>query len=197
MICRTAYKDGDGVKLCDEDRPPMESIVARLRERVPIKLSSLFIEDIQNDCTCATETYDSGWHEMHIFYTSPEGIKQHVVGDRLPLPMKPDFSEKDIWDLLEASSKLAATTNHNFNVLHKMLFNPESDVKKLWRCFEEHCYPITTNRSGDIMGWITAPFVPKDCAFFLPEPEFFGAISVNVDKFGAFCQARNMVRIGL
>lgn len=191
------YADRDGVKLCEADRPPFQSIMDRLNQRVSQKLVNLFVADIQNDCACSTETYDAGFSDCHMFYTSPEGIKLHVIGERLPLPMKSDFSEKDIWDLLKAASAKASAADHGFNINQHMLYNTESDVKKLWEVFEKHCHPVHVNRSGDITGWIAAPFVPKECVFFTPEPEFFGAISVNIDKFGAFCIAKNMVRIQL
>lgn len=192
----TAYVDRDGVKLCKADRPPMETIGARLNERVPLRLQNLFVVDIQNDCCCSTETYDA-WFEAAMIYISPDGIKAHTFGDRLPLPMKPDFSEKDIWDLLEAGSKKASTVDDGHVVFCHMLHNPSSPIDKVGEAFVKHCGYININRSGDKMGWMKATFVPKDCVFFLPEPEFFGVISVNIDKFGAFCLARNMLRIEL
>lgn len=192
-------KDIDSVKLCEAERPPIESIVARLRERVPLKLSNLFVEDIQNDCCCSTETYDAWFdgNDASMFYTSPNGIKLHTFGDRLPLPMKPDFSEKDVWDLLETASKKASTVDDGHIVFCHMLHNPTSTIDKVGEAFVKHCGYININRSGDIMRWMPAPFVPKDCVFFTPEAEYFGAISANVDKFGAFCIARNMLRIEL
>lgn len=187
---------GDGVKLPESERPDFNLIRKRLEDRVSRKIRSLFVEDIQNDCTCSTESYDSDVN-VDTFFTSSEGIKAHHFGTKLNLPMKDEFSEKDILDLLERAL-VEASDGHGDLTYCKMLYNTKSDGKQLWQTFEKYCgYPPHMNRSGDIYDWVALPFVPEDCVYFLPDPEFFGAISVNIDKFGAFCFANHILKKSL
>lgn len=187
---------GDGVKLPESERPDLNLIRKRLEDRVSRKIRNLFVEDVQNDCTCNTETYDSDLN-INTFFTSSEGIKEHSSDSRLPLPMKEEFSEKDILDLLERAIVKAVDSRDDL-IYCKMLYNPKSDGKQLWATFEKQCgYSPPMNRSGEIYDWVPLPFVPEDCVYFVPDPEFFGAISVNIDKFGAFCFGNHIVKKSL
>lgn len=186
---------GEGIKLPEAERPSLESISKRLDDRIPRRVQNLFVQDIQNDCVCATETYDS-YPDSLIVYTSPEGLKR-CNSSRLPLPMQPEISEKDIWDLLEAACTNCDGSGSADLLYSKMIYNPASDIKRLFEVFEKHCYPVHMNRSGEIMGWLAATFTPVDCCYMIPEPEFFGAISVNINKFGVFCFANTILKVRL
>lgn len=177
---------GDGVKLPEAERPPMASISKRLDDRVSRKLQSLFVADIQNDCTCSIERYDSDM-SGNVLYLSVEGIKEKTIGNGLPLPMKEDISDQEIWSLLEAAIKHAGNILGNFGIW-AMLYNSKCDSEKLQKAMLEWSRYIHPERI------LSADFVPIDCVFFFPDPEFFGAISVNIDKFGAFCIADHIVK---
>jgi len=185
---------GDGEKLPEAERPSIASISKRLDDRISRKIQNIFVQDIQNDCTCKTETYDSCF-DQHVIYLS-EGDAQSSRGARIPLPMLNDLSEKDICSLLEVACKVAG---NEWGDLHfsKMIYNPFNDRKKMYMAFEKYVHPIHINRSGEIYDWIPMDFVPLDCVYLIPEPEFFGVISVNIDKFGAFCFAHNIIKIDL
>lgn len=187
---------GEGIKLPESERPSFESIHKRLDQMVSRKIQNIFVVDIQNDCTCSTEIYDADGFDNTVCYTSPEGLKENKWSSRLPLPMKNDLSEQEILNLLELACKYASDSCYDL-VYRRMLYNPKSDVKKLYEIFEKYCHPVNINRSGDIMGWIPAAFVPEDCVYLIPDPEFFGALSVNIDKFGVFCIGNNVIRKSL
>jgi hypothetical protein len=185
---------GDGVKLLECDRPPIAEISKRLDDRISRKIQNFFVQDIQNDCSCNTETYDSGL-EPNVFYISKEGIKEFPLQDRIPLPMKDDITEKEILDLLESACTKARDNCGDFS-FRCMLYNPKSDIKKLIETFQEWVGLITFNR-GEPHGWIPASFVQEDCVYFLPDPEVLGVISVNIDKFGAMCFGKNIFKVEL
>ena len=185
---------GDGVKLAEAERPPISLISKRLDDRVSKKIQNIFVQDIQNDCSCFTETYDSDFDKAAIYLTE-DGVKIQNM-NQLPLPMMNDISEKDIITLLETAC-IHAGNKWNDLFLSKMLYNPASDGKKMFLAFEKYGHPVHMSRSGDIYGWIPMDFVPIDCVYLIPDPEFFGCLSVNIDKFGAFCYAHNIIKVSL
>jgi hypothetical protein len=185
---------GDGIKLPENERPPVSSISKRLDERISRKIQNIFVQDIQNDCTCSIETYDSDICN-DLVYLSKDGI-QNGSSNKIPLPMLNNICEKDIINLLELACKKAGNKWDDI-LLSKMLYNPANDGKKMIMVFEKYIHPIHVNRSGDVYGWIPMDFVPLDCVYLIPEPEFFGVLSVNIDKFGAFCFTNNIIKVDL
>lgn len=181
---------GDGDKLLESERPSIDYLWNVLNSKISKKLQNLFVIDLQTDCACATETYDATESAL---CTSLNGIKEQIYGDRICLQMKKDICDQEIIDLLDAACKKAS--DKLVDLIPKcMLYNPNSDVKKLWEMFEKHCYPVTVSRSGIKWGWNSFDFVPEDCVYFLPQPEFFGVITANVDKFGALCFPKSIMR---
>jgi hypothetical protein len=185
---------GDGIKIPLDQRPPISSLSKRLNEKISKKILDIFVQDIQNDCACSTETYDTDLMN-EIVYLSKDGVKVEAR-DRMPLPMLNDISEKDIINLLDAACKKAGNKWDDI-LLSKMLYNPSNDGKKMVMVFEKYVHPIHVNRSGDIHVWIAMDFVPPDCVYLIPEAEYFGVITANIDKFGAFCFTNNIIKIDL
>jgi len=48
------------------------------------------------------------------------------------------------------------------------------------------------NTNKFILDQVNLNFLPTNRKWFLPSPEFFGVITVNINKFGAFCIPSNM-----
>jgi hypothetical protein len=189
---------GNGIKVPESERPPFSLISKRLDDRVSRKIQNIFVQDIQNDCTCSIEVYDRDIDKV-VVYLSSDGTKEMSFGDRFPLPMLEDLSTDNIYDLLKRACELASHTRPQNMFFARMLYNPESNPEAVDRALNELGSSIVIRgRDGVIltesMPTIGLSFVPKDSVFFLPDPEFFGAISVNIDKFGAFCFPQNMMR---
>lgn len=84
-------------KLPESERPPTESIHKKLNEKISRKLQNLFVIDLQNDCGCPFETYEFDTNKEAI-HTSESGLKSNVFG-RLPLPMKADITEQEVYEI--------------------------------------------------------------------------------------------------
>jgi hypothetical protein len=179
-------------KLPLSERPSFDFVKSRLRERIPQQLSNLFVEDFQNDCGCDVETYDSELSATTV-YLSLEGIKEFTDSERTVLPMMPDICSQNIWDLLEYACQKAGN-KFSGAWLSTMLYNSNSDIQKVINVYKKHFGPVEFDYTGEIKNGLTAPFVPENCVYFLPEPDCFGVISVNASKFGAFCYTMNIMR---
>jgi hypothetical protein len=77
--------DEMGNKLPESERPTFESIHRKLNEKVSHSIQKFFVPDIQNDCSCNIESYDSG-QEVDVLCLTSCGIKCVKVGT-LHLPM--------------------------------------------------------------------------------------------------------------
>jgi len=179
---------GDGIKVPMCERPPMALISKRLDDRISRNLQKLFVLDLQNDCGCSTELYDSD-PEIRMVYVSESGVRESY-GDRLSLPMIRDISDKDIMALLEEAGKISPGTWVSDIYPAHMLYNPDSDMEWVTSVFAKYIDIQVFNDRA-----IALPFIPKEQIWILPDQEFFGCISVNIDKFGAFCIAHQIVKI--
>jgi len=186
---------GEGIKLLEADRPSVASIYKRLDDRISSPLKNLFLTDIQNDCSCNTEIYDCESQEG-VFYLSKEGIEEFPLQTRLPLYMKDDISEIEVWNLIRSACAKASDTDMNQSYNH-MLFNPKSDIIKVKKKFENWINPFAYDRAGNPKGWISVNFVPENYVYLIPYSEFFGVISANIDKFGAMCFGKNIFKVKL
>lgn len=184
---------GDGVKLAEAERPPISIISKRLDDRVSRKIQNIFVQDIQNDCSCTTETYDSDFDKA-VTYLSEEGIK---IQNMSPLPMMNDISEKDVLNLIETACNHAGNECGDV-IISKMIYNPSTYGLRLKEVWEKSTgRDVHFTRSGETPEWIPMDFVPVDCVYLIPEPEFFGCLSVNIEKFGAFCFSHNIIKVPL
>lgn len=181
-------------KLPEDQRPPFAIIEAKLKERLSNKLARIFVQDIQNDCACDIEIYECDYD--CILHTSLGGVKELSFG-RCTLPMQKDLTDKEIWILLEEACK-KASLSPSFDLWNTMFYNVDSDIDKVLAIWQKTTsMDISANRGSEIVGWVAADFVPIDCVYFLPEPEFFGVISVNIGGFGVLCFPKNILRKSL
>lgn len=184
--------DEHGIKLPEHERPSLSSIYKKI-DHIPNHLQNIFVNDIQNDCTCSIEVYDSD-HSNTVFYVSVDGIKEYKMFDeRIRLPMIDSISEKDIWNLLQVACENSKNEWNDILFGH-MLYNPQSDKLKLEKAYEKYVGRIHMFGDRSIAGWVAADFVPQDYVYLIPQPEFFGVLSTNIDKFGAFCFTRNIIK---
>lgn len=190
---------GEGIKLPEDQRPSISSIWAKVDKKIPKVLQNVLVMDVQNDCGCTIEKYDTE-PAREVVYLTSEGIKEATFAEgRLPLPMLDDISEADIWSVMQRACELATESFPEELVISKMLFNPHVSRKDLLIAFERWSRPARIkNRYDELImeyyDWISAPFVPMDCVYFIPDPEFLGCISVNVDKFGVFCIPKHIAK---
>lgn len=182
-------------KLPEHLRPPFNEIVEKLNARISQKFRSLFIFDIQNDCSCDIEKYDVIDQESSALVISKNGIEK-LDSSLIHLPMMPEISDKDIWSLLEKAIEYAPDRQLNHDIwLNRMLYNPSSDMEAVCKEFKKVAkHDIWLNKDGTIFGFWPADFVPKDFVYFIPEPDFFGVISAVIDKYGAFCMPKQMLK---
>ena len=175
-------------KLPIEERPPYEEIRGRLLSRVSAQYRQLFVEDVQNDCACDIETYDRDLEYDTWYLSAPDKVEKIMFGDKIPLPMLPDISDKSILLLLERACKDIGFNPTTDTVPGALLTNAKSTGDKIVHIMEKVLNRgISMNRSGLVYGLAFADFVPVDEFILLPEPEFFGAITNNIGGYGAFC----------
>lgn len=185
-------EDHDSIqKLPESERPPYSLIQKRLDERVSKTIQNLFIVDIQNDCTCHIEKYAADIDMKYVFFSSG-GIKIHTLGDQIKLPMQTEISNQDIWKLLEIACMNSSSLKKYPFPYERVLFNPKSNIEKCIKQYEKYCRRDWTSYQRN---WVSASFVKEDCVYFVPDPEFFGVISANIDKFGCFCIADSILKV--
>lgn len=183
-------------KLPENERPPYEEIHKRLFDRVSYQYAQLFVPDIQNDCACPIETYDCDVNYDTWYLTASDKVEKVMFGERLPLPMIPEISNESILLLLKTACKDIKEDQRDYDVVPSaLLTNSKSTGNKIVHIMEKVIgRGIVANRSGVIHGLAFADFIPVDEFVILPDPEFFGALTVNVGGFGAFCFARNLFK---
>lgn len=169
-------------KLPIEERPPWNDVRDRLHSRVSHKYRQIFIPDIQNDCACTIESYDCDT-EIDTWYLSAiDKVEPVLFKTRLDLPMIPEISDKAIELLLKKAYEVAGDkpnpdllytaviTNHNSDKISEV--QPKNYIDRV----------------------VLVDFVPVNEFVMLPDPEFFGALSVNIGGYGAFCFSSNIFK---
>lgn len=183
-------------KLPMNERPPFGDIERRLFDRVSYQYRQLFVSDIQNDCSCSIEVYDRepAWDTWIL--SELDKVEKITFGERLALPMLSDISDKSVLSLLKTACD-NIKGEHDPDVLPgALLTNTKSTSDKITHLMEKTIgRGIVANRSGIIYGLAFVDFLPIDEFVLVPEPEFFGALSVNIGGFGAFCISNNLIRI--
>lgn len=174
-------------KLPENERPPYEEIQRRLFERVSKQYRELFVPDIQNDCSCPIESYDCDTDSDTWYLSAPDKVEKVLFKSRLDLPMIPDISDKAILMLLKKACENVADHPCDDTVPCKVLASPQSNRDKLIK--------VLSRVYGNASNVIYLDFIPVDDFIMVPEPEFFGALSVNIGGFGAFCFSRNLFRM--
>jgi hypothetical protein len=178
-----------GLKISEDQRPSSSSISKRLNDRISRKIQNLFVQDIQNDCCCDIERYDTNTDvKNYSIYLSETDIKSSLNGSKtLCLPMLNNISEKNIFHLLEEAGNQSdgnvLSDNVSINLFPRfVIYNPDSNIENVIYTYREY-----TNLNSFQDDSVAVKFVPKHQVWFTPDPEFFGCISVNIDKFGVFC----------
>jgi len=170
-------------KLPENERPPWKEIQTRLFNKVSHRYRQLFIPDIQNDCACSIESYDCDLEIDTWYLAATDKVEKVSFNIRLDLPMIEDISDKSIELLLKkVYENVSDTPNHDL-VYTAVITNYHSDkmaeVKQL-----NYIDRVTL-----------VDFIPVNEFIMAPDPEFFGALSVNIGGFGAFCFAGNLFKI--
>lgn len=173
-------------KLPLSERPPSKDIEKKLFDRVSKRYRDLFVLDIQNDCACSIETYDSDPECGFVYLSGEDKIKETIYADKIVLPMISNISDKSILLLLQKACENVGTNPPEDILPYTVLTNPKSDKTKLNKVFAK------TYGSNPIA--LHLDFIPVDDFIMVPEPEFFGAISVNIGGFGAFCFPKNLYK---
>lgn len=151
------------------------------------KLLDLFVVDVPTDSS-VNPLYDLDLKDGNAFVISADGIMEAPIDitGRLECPTLESITAKDVWKLLDWARSLAPDSPIDPLLVSKMLYNPESDPQKLFETSEKYGVPFTPNRSGECHWWVQALFLPKDRVYLLPDPEHFGCIFCNGEKFAAF-----------
>jgi hypothetical protein len=169
-------------KLPESERPPWNDIQKRLFDKVSHRYRQLFIPDIQNDCACPTESYDCD-AEMDTWYlTAPDKAEKVLFKTRLDLPMLEDISDSSIELLLKKACENISDTPNPDLVYTAIITNHHSDK-------------ISQIKPLNYIDRVAlVDFIPVNEFIMLPDPEFFGALTVNIGGFGAFCFSGNLFK---
>ena len=174
------------IKLPEHERPPYEEIQGRLFSRVSKQYRDLFVPDIQNDCACPIESYDCDNDSDTWYLSESNKVEKVLFKVRLDLPMISEISDESILMLLKKACENVGENPIDDVVPVKVLTNPKSDRDKLIK--------VLSQLYGDASSVVYLDFIPVDDFIMVPEPEFFGALSVNIGGFGAFCFSRNLFK---
>jgi hypothetical protein len=182
-------------KLPECERPPFKEIEKRLNDRVSQQYRQLLVQDIQNDCGCEFETFDRDIDLKAWYLDGSQSVKALQYGDRLPVPMLPDISDQDIIALFKAVCDDAIDHPLKDIVPAAVIANPKCDKNKLVHILDSVTKTgLVINRSGVTHGLAFMDFIPEDTFYILPDPEYLGAITVNITGFGAFCFSGNIAK---
>lgn len=169
-------------KLPESERPPWKDIQKRLFDKVSHRYRKLFIEDIQNDCSCPIESYDCDLEIDTWYLSAPDKVEKVLFQTRLDLPMIKDFSDKSIELLLKKAYENSGDTPNPDLVYTAVIMNPKSDK-------------MSQVKSLNYIDRITfVDFIPVNEFIMVPDPEFFGALTTNVGGYGAFCFSSNIFK---
>lgn len=163
---------GDKIPL--DQRPSFESLSKKIDLLLPKQIQKMFVVDFQNDCACDIETYDVD--ASNLYYLEKNGISNHKLGSRFCCPMLPEISVKDVCDLLlkvfENAIELNSMPDCEF-----IIINNDSSLSNVYS------------------NTIKVPLNNNEYVYFIPQPEYFGCLSVNLAGFGLFCFAYDIFKI--
>ena len=168
------------VKLPESERPDSRIMRERLYNKVSPLYRQMLIEDVQNDCACEIETYDAEGDADMWYLSAPDKVELNPNVSRMCLPMIPDISNESILLLLKKICENVQGTSTSDVVPYVGLVNSKATQE------QEEQVRKRIYRSWKTEGIIRVDFVPEDTYFLFPEPEFFGALGMNIRGYGAF-----------
>lgn len=184
---------GEGIKIPESERPSFKVISDQLNAKISKQLQDLFVIDLQNDCACSTETYDSDLGR-NAYYLSHSGIEKNLI-DQITLPMLHSVTEQSIKELVAIATKHAG--NDTFDQIYcGMIYNPVINFDRVLKTYRRYCGEPNYDTRG-IYRWHANELVNNDYVYLIPDPEFFGVISANLGGFGAFCLASCIWKVPL
>lgn len=184
---------GEGVKIPENERPSFAIISKQLDACLSRDLQKIFVQDIQNDCSCDIERYDSEIDPKHyVAYISKNGIEFSIGKQQVCLPMLPTICEKDVLQLLKAAGDRSDGYGPIDCDPRWMIYNPNSDFDHVLKTYVAHM-PIASFEHFK-KDSIRTDIVPIDQVWFTPDAEFFGCLSCNIDKFGIFCMPNQIYK---
>ena len=167
-------------KLPESERPDSRIMRERLQSKVSILYRQMFIEDVQNDCACEIETYDAEGDTDMWYLSAPDKVELNPNVSRMCLPMIPDISDQSILLLLKKVCENAHGLSGSDVIPYVGLVNAKATQE------QQDLVRKRIYRSWKQEGIILTDFVPEDTYFLFPEPEFFGALGMNIRGYGAF-----------
>lgn len=175
-------------KLPESERPDSKLMRDQLYSKVSPQFRQIFVEDVQNDCACEIETYDAIDEASMWYLSATDKVELNPSIHRMCLPMIPDISDQSILLLLKKVCENVQSLSDADVVPYVALLNlkatteqQESVRKRIYRSWKQE-------------GIILVDFIPEDTYFLLPEPEFFGALTMNIRGYGAFGISKTVSR---
>lgn len=175
-------------KIPESERPDWRGMHTRLQSKVSIPYRQMFVEDVQNDCACEIETYDAEGDTDMWYLSAPDKAELNPHKSRMCLPMIEDISDQSILLLLEKVCESVSGLSTADVVPYVGLLNPKATTE------QQDLVRKRIYRSWKQEGIILVDFVPEDTYFLFPEPEFFGALGMNIRGYGAFGVTKTVSR---
>lgn len=178
------------MKLPEDQRPDWTEMRKRLYSKVSAPLRQIFIEDVQNDCACEIETYDIVDQDTTgcFYLAAPDRVEILHSCNKVNLPIIPDISDESIRLLLRTVCEKVSGVSNADTIPYVAMVHPNATPEQK-ALVDKQIY-----RSSDWKpdGIILADFVPEDGYYLFPEPEFFGALTMNIGGYGAFGMPRTV-----
>lgn len=185
-------------KIPENERPPIKEIEIFVNTRIDKKLQSLFVLDLQNDCSCDTENFDADESSGFAFVSQTEINKLNSYWcTALQLPMLEDFTQEHLINLLKWAGDHSSETGYYDCTPMVVLYNENLSVSnEMINIFDEEYKKHRAKYEAPNIKPKLVPvsFVLPDEIWILPEPEFFGAICANIGKIGAFCSTNKIMK---
>lgn len=172
-------------KLPECERPNSSLMKKKLYSKISSPFRQIFIEDVHYDCGCEIETYDAEIGD-HIWYLSAPDKVEFNYRSRISLPVILDISDQSISLLLEKVCKEVHGITTGDVVPYVALLNNKATTE------QQDLVRSRIYRQSE--GIVLTDFVPENTYFLFPEPEFFGAITMNIRGYGAFGITTNVSR---
>ena len=180
------------MKLPLEQRPNIKSIENRLTSRIDKKLLNLFVIDLQNDCDCEIEKYGFDYLDK-VLILDNHNVRFH---NDINLPMMNEICNQDIKNLLTEAFKYAKDTPGDTHY-SKVIYNTNTQLSlETFNILDNIC-PLYQGRSGVSLNYFGLDFIEPGFAYIMPDEEFFGLVTANINKFGAFCFPENICKVKL
>ena len=169
-----------------------ELIIENLNQHISKQISRLFVIDVLPKD--ARPEYDLDGKGTFCYLENNSVKHMHHMRSFL-LPTVNNLNEATILSLVKETIYLATDDANPTDVSHWiMVHDPESDLEKLEKAYYAHCQStLPINKEN----WLPMPSLGTNVVYFLSEPEWFGCISIDATRFGAFCVPNSIKKVYL